>query len=165
MYNVSHCIDQCSVFCIVHCSDLTWCIVLKYEETHTQDKFTMYYIITEKNDTVDLRCQTTRLYQSLVLQFPYLNISGYSWVENCFFLFSYHGILPNDLQKLFVKRTPSYSTRRTNQFMRENVRTDMSAMFLPVFGVQLWNSLNTLFVSKTSRYKCKRHYVNILLHK
>ena len=37
----------------------------------------------------------------------------------------------------------SYCTHRTLEFMRENVHTDMRAMFLPVYIVKLGNSLNS----------------------
>ena len=48
-----------------------------------------------------------------------------------------HNVLPNELQQLFVKYIPSYPARRTRQFMRENVRTNMSAMSIPDLGVNL----------------------------
>ena len=58
------------------------------------------------------------------------------------FMFNaYNNDLPNNLQTLFVKRTPLYSERRKHQFMQQNVRTNMRAVALPVLGVKLWNSL------------------------
>ena len=78
---------------------------------------------------------------------------------------AYHNVLPNDLQRLFVKSVPLYSARRTHQFMRENVRTNMRAMSIPVLGVKLWNSPNSSLVSITSKYIFKRHYVSILVNK
>ena len=35
---------------------------------------------------------------------------------------AYHDVLPYDLQQLFVKYIALYSTRRTHEFIRENVR-------------------------------------------
>ena len=49
--------------------------------------------------------------------------------------------------------------------MRENLRTNMRAMSIPVFGVNLWNSLNISLISITSTYIFKYNYVNILLSK
>ena len=60
---------------------------------------------------------------------------------------AYHDVLPYDLQQLFVKYIPLYSTRRTHQFIRENVRINTRAMSIPVLGVKLWNSLNESLVS------------------
>ena len=49
-------------------------------------------------------------------------------LEKIIFMFNaYNNNLPNNLQNLFVKRTPLYyvGLRRTHQFMRENVRTNV----------------------------------------
>ena len=84
------------------------------------------------------------------------------------FMFNaYNNDFPNNLQTLFVKRrpTPLYSVRRKNQFMQQNVRTNMRAMALPVLGVKLWNSLCTSLTCVISLYKFKRLYFNILLSK
>ena len=78
---------------------------------------------------------------------------------------AYHNVLPYNLQQLLYKSTPLYSAGRTHQFIRENVRINMRAMFIPVLGVKLWNSLNESLVSKMSKYTFKHHYINILIDK
>ena len=76
---------------------------------------------------------------------------------------AYHDVLPYDLQQLFVKYIPLYSTRRTHQFIRENVRINMRA--IPVLGVKLWNSLNESLVSIMSKCTFRRHDINIIVGK
>ena len=78
---------------------------------------------------------------------------------------AYHIKLPNNLQNLFVKRTPLHSTRSTHQFIREDVRINMRAMTLSIYGVQLWNSLPTSITNLTSCHVFKRLCVNKLLMK
>jgi len=64
-----------------------------------------------------------------------------------------------------ASRIPSYSARRTHQFTRNTVRTNVRAIAISLLGVKLWNSLNISLVNITSRYMFKCHYVNILLSK
>ena len=85
-------------------------------------------------------------------------------LKTALFMFTaYNNNLPINLQKLFVKRMPLYSVSRTHQFMRENVRTNIRAMALPVLGVKLWNSISISLTSVRSLYTFKRLYVNTLL--
>ena len=69
---------------------------------------------------------------------------------------AYHNVLPYDLQQLFIKSIPLYSARRTHQFIRENVRINIRAMY---------SSLNESLVNTMSKYTFKRHYINILIDK
>ena len=68
-----------------------------------------------------------------------------------FMFIAYNNNLPTNLQNLFVKRTPLHSARRTHQFLREHVRTNIRAMSLPVLGVKLWNSLSTSLMPPSHR--------------
>ena len=80
---------------------------------------------------------------------------------------AYHIKLPNNLQNLFVKRTPLHSTRSTHQFIREDIglRINTRAMTFSIYGVKLWNSLPTSITNLTSCHVFKRLYVNKLLMK
>ena len=63
-------------------------------------------------------------YDSHFLKFPDI-----VKLKTVVFMFNaYNNDLPNNLQTLFVKRTPLYSVRRKHQFMQQNVRTNMRAM-------------------------------------
>ena len=85
-------------------------------------------------------------------------------LKTALFMFNaYNNNLPTNLQNLFVKRTPLHSARRTHQFVRGNVRTNIRAMSLPVLGVKLWNSLSTSLTNVISLYTFRRVYTNTLL--
>ena len=98
-------------------------------------------------------------YDSHSLKFPDI-------VELKTVLFMFNHIkLPNNLQNLFVKRTPLHLTRSTHQFIREDVRINTRAMTLSIYDVKLWNSLPTSITNLTSCHVFKRLYVNKLLMK
>ena len=167
IYKVSHCIDHSSMrtlYCslvlphLMYCCEI-WgntyvtnikCITLIHKRVirlihgasrwdHTNNLFYEYRIL-KFNDIVELK--------TIVFMFD-----------------AYHNVLSYDLQQLFVKPIPLYSARRTHQFIREKVRINMRAMFIPVLGVKLWNSLNESLVSIMSKCTFKRHYINILVGK
>ena len=54
---------------------------------------------------------------------------------------SFHGMLPIQLQRRFTKYSSVHSTRQHQSFMMVEVRTDLKAMCLSVYGVKLWNTL------------------------
>ena len=68
-------------------------------------------------------------------------------LKTILFMFNaYNNNLPTNLQTLFVKHSPLYYIRRTHQFIRENVRTNIRVMALPVHGVKLWKTLLSNYV-------------------
>ena len=78
---------------------------------------------------------------------------------------AYYNMLPNNFDKMMEKCISLRSSRRTHQFVGENVRTDMRKLALPVCGVQLWNYLDTNIVSIMSQYVFKREYKDTLLQR
>ena len=53
----------------------------------------------------------------------------------------FHGILPIQLQRRFSKYSSVHSTRQKKSFVMVQVRTNLKAMCLSVYGVKLWNTL------------------------
>ena len=53
----------------------------------------------------------------------------------------FHGILPIQLQRRFTQYSSVHSTRQNNSFVMVQVRTNIKAMCLSVYGVKLWNTL------------------------
>ena len=56
---------------------------------------------------------------------------------------AYQCKLPVNIQQHFVKKDISTITRQTNQLVRCCITTIIRAMTLSVYGISLWNSLNT----------------------
>ena len=97
-------------------------------------------IVLVKKRVINLIHGANRWEHTNTLFYNYRIIKLNDTVELNFFLFmfiAYHNVLTNDHQQLFVKSMPSYSPRRTHQFMRENVRTNVRAMSIPVLDVKL----------------------------
>ena len=53
----------------------------------------------------------------------------------------FHGTLPIYLQRRFTKYSSLHSTRQNKSFVMVQVRTNIKAMRLSVYGVKLWNTL------------------------
>ena len=169
IYKISHYVDHSSVrtlcLCIVHYFFTPLDVLLWNMGKHIRYKLTMYYINTERSDWIDPRCQSIYTY-NLFYHYCILKFTDIVELKTILFMLdAYHNVLPNDFHQLFVKYIPSYSTRRTYQFMTENVITNMRAVSIHVLGVTLWNSLNTLLVSITLKQIFKCHYINVLLSK
>ena len=165
IYKVSHYIDKSSRYTL-YCS-----LFLRY----------MMYCSEIWGNTYKTKLQGIVIWQKRVMRTIYgvdrLEHTNYLFYDShslkcpdivrlktVLFMFNaYNNNLPTNLQNLFVKRTPLHSARRTHQFLREHVRTNIRAMSLPVLGVKLWNSLSTSLTSVRSLYTFKRVFTNTLL--
>ena len=54
----------------------------------------------------------------------------------------FHDILPIQLQRRFTKYSNVHSTRQNKSFVMVQVRTNLKAMCLSVYGLKLWNTLS-----------------------
>ena len=54
----------------------------------------------------------------------------------------FHGTLPIQLQRRFTKYSSVHSTRQNMSFVMVQVRTNIKAMCLSVYGVKLWNNFS-----------------------
>ena len=82
---------------------------------------------------------TPLFYRSYALQFVDL-----VKLKTAVFMFkAYHCKLPVNIQQHFVKKDISTITCQTNQLVRCCVTTNIRVMTLSVYGISLWNSLNT----------------------
>ena len=167
LYKVSHVIDRSSLhtlYCSLFLPYLMYCC----EIWGNNYKTNLQCIVSLQKRVMRTVYGVSRLehtnylfYDSHSLKFPDI-----VELKTVLFMFkAYHIKLPNNLQNLFIKRTPLHSTRSTHQFIREDVRINTRAMTLSIYGVKLWNSLPTSITSLTSCHVFKRLYVNKLLIK
>ena len=167
IYKVSHCIDHSSMrtlYCSLFLPHLMYCCEI-WGNTYVTN---IQCIILIQKRVIRLIHGANRWdhTNNLFYEYRILKFNDIVELKTILFMFdAYHDVLPYDLQQLFVKYIPLYSTRRTHQFIRENVRINTRAMSIPVLGVKLWNSLNESLVSIMSKYKFKRHYFNIIIGK
>ena len=167
LYKVSHVIDRSSLhtlYCSLFLPYLMYCCEIWGNNYKTK----LQCIVSLQKRVMRTVYGVSRLehtnylfYDSHSLKFPDI-----VELKTVLFMFkAYHIKLPNNLQNLFIKRTPLHSTRSTHQFIREDVRINTRAMTLSIYGVKLWNSLPTSITSLTSCHVFKRLYVNKLLMK
>ena len=127
IYKVSHYIDKysrytlyCSLFLpyMMYCSEIRG----KTYKTQLQGIVILQKRVIRTIYGVD-RLEHTKylVYDSHSLKFPDI-----VRLKTVLFLFNaYNNNLPTNLQNLFVTRTPLHSARRTHQFLREHVRTNI----------------------------------------
>ena len=76
----------------------------------------------------------------------------------------FHVTLPIQLQRRFTKYSSVHSTRQNKSFVMVQVRTNIKAMCLSVYGVKLWNTLSDDIKNCTSvniLKKClKKHFLS-----
>ena len=70
-----------------------------------------------------------------------LKLSEFVKYKTAIMMFNlFHGILPIQLQRRSTKYSRVHSTRQNNSFVMVQVRTNLKAMCLSVYGVNLWNT-------------------------
>ena len=75
---------------------------------------------------------------------------------------AYHSILPENIQRNFVKKGVMHRTRTKQQLVRSCVSSNVRSMSLCVYGITLWNALRTEIKSKNSvnAFKKKLHKIH-----
>ena len=76
----------------------------------------------------------------------------------------FHGSLPIQLQRRFTKYLSVLSTRQNKSFVMVQVRTNLKAMCLSLYGVKLWNTLPDDIENSTSVNILKKCLKNISYH-
>ena len=71
---------------------------------------------------------------------------------------TYQCKLPVNIQQHFVKKDILTLTCQTNQLVRCSVTTNIRAMTLSVYGISLWNSLNTELTNIKTLRSIKHRY-------
>ena len=71
-----------------------------------------------------------------------LKLSEFVKYKTAIMMFNlFHGTLPIQLQRRFTKYSSVHSTRQNKSFVMVQVRTNINAMCLSVYGLKLWNTL------------------------
>ena len=94
-----------------------------------------------------------------------LKLSEFVKYKTAIMMFNlFHGSLPIQLQRSFTKYSRVHSTRQNKSFMMVQVRTNIKAMCLSVYGVKLWNTLpddTKNCTSVNTLKKClKKHFLS-----
>ena len=76
----------------------------------------------------------------------------------------FHGILPIRLQRRFSNYSSVHSKRQKQLFVMVQVRTNLKAMCISVYGVKLWNTLPDEIKNCTSVNIFKKCFKNISYH-
>ena len=63
---------------------------------------------------------------------------------------AYHCLLPENIQRNFVKKDIMHQTRTKQQLVRSCISSNVRSMSLCVYGITLWNALRTDIKSKNS---------------
>ena len=75
---------------------------------------------------------------------------------------AYHCMLPENIQRNFVKKDVMHRTRTKQQLVRSCISSNVRSMSLCVYGITLWNALRTEIKSKNSinAFKKKLHKIH-----
>ena len=76
---------------------------------------------------------------------------------------AYHCMLPENIQRNFVKKDIMHQTRTKQQLVRLCVSSNVRSMSLCVYGITLWNALRTDIKSKNSVNAFKQSYKKYII--
>ena len=86
----------------------------------------------------DILAHTNAMFKDMSI----LKLSEFVKYTTAIMMFNlFHGTLPIQLQRRFTKYSSVHSTRQNKSFVMVQVRTNIKAMCLSVYGVNLWNTL------------------------
>ena len=76
---------------------------------------------------------------------------------------AYHCMLPENIQRNFVKKDIMHQTRTKQQLVRSCISSNVRSMSLCVYGITLWNALRTDIKSKNSVNAFKQSYKKYII--
>ena len=124
-------------------------------------------LFTLQKKAIRLICNADRLAHTNAMfkDMSILKLSEFVKYKTAIMMFNlFHGTLPIQLQRRFTKYSSVHSTRQNMSFVMVQVRTNIKAMCLSVYGVKLWNTLPDDIKNCTSvniLKKClKKHFLS-----
>ena len=127
----------------------------------------MKCLSTLQKKAIRLICNADRLAHTNAMfkDTSILKLSEFVKYKTAIVMFNlFHGILPIQLQRRSSKYLSVHSTRQKKSFVMVQVRTNLKAMCLSVYGVKLWNTLPDEIKNCTSVNifkKClKKHFLS-----
>ena len=152
LYKCSQIIDSCSMR-ILYCS-----IFLPYIHYRSEMWGNTYHsninrIIIIQKRTIRLLFGAGRL-DHITPLFQRANILKFTDVvklKTAVFMYkAYHCVLPENIQRNFVKKDIMHQTRTKQQLVRSCVPSNVRSMFLCVYGITQWHALRTEIKCKNS---------------
>ena len=124
-------------------------------------------LFTLQKKAIRLICNADRLAHTNAMfkDMSILKLSEFVKYKTAIMMFNlFHGTLPIQLQRRFTKYSSVHSTRQNKSFVMVQVRTNIKAMCLSVYGVKLWNTLPDDIKNCTSVKILKKCLKNISYH-
>ena len=152
LYKCSQIIDSCSmriIYCSVFLPYIHYCSEIWGNTYHSN----INRIIIIQKRAIRLLFgagrldHTTPLYQRANI----LEFTDLVKLKTAVFMYkAYHCMLPENIQRNFVKKYIMHQTRTKQQLVRSCVSSNVRSMSLCVYGITLWNALQTDIKSKNS---------------
>ena len=124
----------------------------------------MKCLFTLQKKAIRLICNADRLAHTNAIfkDMSILKLSEFVKYKTAIIMFNlFHGTLPIQLQRRFTKYSSVHSTLQNKSFVMVQVRTNIKAMCLSVYGVKLWNTLPEDIKNCTSVNIClKKHFLS-----
>ena len=124
----------------------------------------MKCLFTLQKKAIRLICNADRLAHTNAIfkDMSILKLSEFVKYKTAIIMFNlFHGTLPIQLQRRFTKYSSVHSTLQNKSFVMVQVRTNIKAMCLSVYGVKLWNTLPEDIKNCTSVNIClKQHFLS-----
>ena len=101
-------------------------------------------LFTLQKKAIRLICNADRLSHTNAMfnDMSILKLSGFVKYKTAIMMCNlFHGTLPIQLQRRYTKYSSVHFTRQNKSFVMVQVRTNIKAMCLSVYGVKLWNTL------------------------
>ena len=140
MYKASKLINTSGMYCSLFHPYLSYCNEI-WGNTYQSN---VKCLFTLQKKAIRLICNADRLADTNAMfkDTSILKLSEFVKYKTVIVMFTlFHGILPIQLQRRLSKYSSVHSTRLKNSFVMVQVRTNLKAMCLSVYGVKLWNTL------------------------
>ena len=165
LYKCSQIIDSCSMrilYCSIFLPYIHYCSEIWGNTYHSNIN---RIIIIQKRAIRLLFCagrldHTTPLFQRANI----LKFTDLVKLKTAVFMYkAYHCMLPENIQRNFVKKDIMHQTRTKQQLVRLCVSSNVRSMSLCVYGITLWNALRTDIKSKNSVNAFKQSYKKYII--
>ena len=165
LYKCSQIIDSCSMripYCSIFLPYIHYCSEIWGNTYHSN----INRIIIIQKRAIRLLFGAGRLDHTTPL-FQRANILKFTdlvKLKTAVFMYkAYHCMLPENIQRSFVKKDIMHQTRTKQQLVRSCVSSNVRSMSLCVYGITLWNALRTDIKSKNSVNAFKQSYKKYII--
>ena len=162
LYKCSQVIDSCSMQ-ILYCSNISTVYTLLFRDMGNTYHSNINRIIIIQKRAIRLLFDAGRLDHTAPL-FQRANVLKFTHLvklKTAVFMYkAYHRMLPENIQRNFVRKDVMHRTRTKQQLVRSCVSSNVRSMSL--CGITLWNALRTEIKSKNSVNEFKKVTQNSL---